>query len=361
MGFTFTNVQLRKAEKYDKALADSIASSVASSRGWKRVDNPDEADVTTVIASSETSPWIAVVSDAFDGDLDAAIHAAQGLSEYLQTDALVIGCFDSDYLFLNMLNPSDGIDLWASCGSAAVAGLSGMRRSNFRAWSRRVKDIDAFRNIMKQPRDFAEDCLSDLEEILDLPVMQSTGSGEDWSGVSESYQYYYVVAEEVESGDPPVLEWHLPPAYAPSEGQENIISAINRGGASRGLAIAFMGEDVEKSKVAVYTATVQVRDRRGEWALYPLEIQEKEDAIGQKMLYGELPSLPIPEKVSERLPWKKRMEREYQRSIALRYVPESLHPYHEGSRLTGLTVHMIPLKNWQGQCGWRGRPMEKEF
>lgn len=361
MGFTFTNIQLRKNEKFDRKLADSIASSVANGRGWRRVDHPDEADVMTVIAGSEKSRWIAVASDALGGEPDVAIQAAHGLSEYLQTDALVIGCFDSDYLFLNMLNPPAGIDLWASSGSAASAGLSGMRRSNFRAWSRRVKNTDAFRNIMKQPRDFAEDCLRDLEELLDLPVTQSTGSGEDWSGVSECYQYYYAMTEEVGSGEPPMLEWHLPPAYAPGEGQENIISAINRGGSSRGLAIAFMGEDVEKGNIAVYTATVQVHDRRGEWALYPVEIEETVDAKGQKMLYGELPSLLIPEKVCERLPWQKREELEYQRSIALRFVPESLHPYHEGSRLPGLTVHMIPLKNWQGQCGWRGRPIEKEF
>lgn len=115
-----------------------------------------------------------------------------------------------------------------------------------------------------------------------------------------------------------------------------------------------MGEAVEKGDIAVYTVTLQVHDRCGEWVYYSVEMNETKDAKGQRMLFGELPSLPIPGAVSESLPWKKKMDREFQRCIVLKYVPESLRAHLEGCLLTGLTVHMIPLKNWQGRCGWRG-------
>lgn len=361
MGYTFTNIQLRNKGKFDKALADSIASSVANGRGWRLVDNPDEAEVMTVVACAETSMWVAVGSDAFDGEPDAAIHAAQGLAEYLNTDALAIGCFDSDYLFLNMLNPSEGINLWASSGSAAAAGISGMRRSNYSAWGRRVKNVDAFRAVMKQQRVFAEECLNELEEILDLPALQSIGCGTDWPDAPGTYRYYYAVEEDGEADAPPVLEWRTTPVYAPSEGEKSFITAVNRGGASHGIGIAFTGEEVENGNVAVYTAIIQVHDNRGEWKVYPIEIEETMASNGKKMLYGELPQLPIPRAVSGNLPISKQYEMEWQRSITLQYVPESLRAHLEGGRMTDLTVHMIPLKNWQGQCGWRGDSAGKEF
>lgn len=361
MGYTFINIQLRNKGRFDKGLVDSIASSIANGRGWRPVDNPDEADLMTVITCEESGSWIGVSSDAFAGEPDAAIHAARRFSENLDTDALAIGCFDSDYLFLNMQNPSEEIDLWASTGSAAAVGLSGMRRSNFSAWRKRVKDVNAFKAVMKQQRVFAEECLNDLEQMLDLPASQSIGCGTDWPDTPGTYRYYYVAEEDGEADAPTALEWHTRPYYAPREGEESFLNAVNRGGASYGIGIAFMGEEVEKGDVAVYEAKIQVRDNRGEWKIYPIELKETVAADGRKMLYGELPHFPIPCAVSGNLPIKKRLDMEWQRSISLRYIPESPRAHLAGERLAGLAVYLIPLKNWQGQCGWRGHFEGNEF
>ncbi len=361
MGYTFANIQLRSNGKFDKALTDSIALCMANSQGWKLTDDSNKADVMTVIAASEESPWIAVASEAFDGEPDAVIHAAEGLSESLQTDALAIACFDSDYLFLNLLNPSEGINLWASTGSAAAVGLKGMRRGNYRAWNKRVKNVDAFQAVMKKQYVCAEDCLNELEDILDLPALQSVGGVErvDRTG---AYVYFFAADEDIGTDEPPILDLdYSSSGYAPKSDSENELSFVNRGGASRGIAVAFMGEEVERGDVAVYTATIQVQDNQDQLVNYPIEIEETMASDGRKMLYGELPQFLIPRAVNKNLPMVKRFEMERKRRIKLRYIPESMHPYHEGKQMTGLTVHMIPLKNWSGQCGWRGYPLEKEF
>lgn len=361
MGFSFSNIQIRRQNGMNVSVADEIAELIAAGRGWERIDQQEEADVSTAIVFDESCAWISVVSDAFDADPEEQIRLASAISERLHSDALAIGCFDSDYLFLNMVNPEKKVDLWASTGSAAAVGISGMRRSNFKAWKNRVLDEDAFKTIMKRQRAFAEEVLNDLEALLDLPARKSIGGGEEWEDLPGVLRYFYKAQKSEENGEPPVLEWDRMPSYAPREGEESMISAVNRGGASRGLGIAFTGKSVEEGGVAVYSACIQVHDRRGEWEFHPVEIEETMRSDGKKMLYGELPSLPIPEKVSDKLPWKKKMDLEYMRCLVLKYTPESLHAWNEGELLDDLCVHLIPLKNWSGQCGWIGRPMDKDY
>lgn len=358
MGFSFTNIQIRKNGAFDRALADAIASLIANGRGWRQVDGPDEAALCTVVAGREESPWIAVSSDAFDGDPDAQVNAARALSEALGADALAIGCFDSDYLYLNLVNPSKGVDLWAASGCAAAADMAGLRRSGFRAWRGQVPDTEAFRAVMKRSRVFAEECLSDLEPMLNLPAAQSVGGGGDWPDAPGVYRYYYKLEEKQGAAEPPRLEWHFTSGFAPREGEECMLCAVNRGGASRGLGVAFTGAAVERGEIAVWSAFIQVRNRRGEWENHAVEIEEARSADGMRMLYGQLPSLPIPEGVSCALPDKKRMELEFERGVALKFVPESLSAACAGERLTDLCAYLIPLENWSGQCGWIGRTEE---
>ena len=358
MGYSFTNLQLRCAGRFDP---DEIAALTAG-EGWERVEDAEQADVSTAIYVLSGSPWVTVRSDAFEDDPEALIEAGKRLSQALDADALAISCFDSDYLFLNLLNPGKKLDLWANGGHPAALGMTGLRRSNFRAWKDHVSSVTDFRSAMKHSQVFGEDCLYDLADVLSLPVEQSLGGiGEIPEGIKARW-YHYRASVPQAQGDPPSLEFLCPMAYHALDGKECMFTVCNYGGASKGLTVVVEGVE------AVEDAKTQVHDRRGNWILTPVKMDTLVRKDGTKALYVDLFDLALPA-VNRNLPPKKLIDTQFDRGVSFRFVPRN---GQEGELLPNMRVTMIPLMEQsdqnqpdlhlkvharyaEGGCTWQGR------
>lgn len=79
----------------------------------------------------------------------------------------------------------------------------------------------------------------------------------------------------------------------------------------------------------------------------PLQLEKRKTQNGQWIYYAELPEFPIREGVKEDLPWKRKSAEEQKREFGVRFTPEG-----NPRKLLDITVHFIPLKNPEGQCGW---------
>lgn len=196
MGYSFSNIQLKKNGAFSSQKADALAFLTTMGKGLSLTENRDEADLGLTVVWNDESPWIAVVSDFFDEDPPALLAAAKTLSRQMSTTALAIYCYDSDYLFLNLIDAPKNVDIWANCGTFPDGSVP--RRSSFYAWRRYVNDVDAFSDAMREERAFAEECLYDVEPMLALPSSQSIfGVGEELKDYS-TRQYFYV-AESIDN------------------------------------------------------------------------------------------------------------------------------------------------------------------
>lgn len=358
MGYSFTNLQIRCADRFDP---DEIARLTAC-EGWEPVDDADQADVSTAVYTLANSPWVTVRSDAFEEDADALIEAAKRISQALGADALAIYCFDSDYMFLNLVNPGKKLDLWANGGSTAALGMTGVRRSNFRAWKDHVTSVDDFRKAMKESRVFEEECLYDLEGVLSLPPAQSLGGIGNIPDDIKVHWYYYRASAPRAQGEPPSLSFRYPMSYCALDGQEYLFSVYNYGGPTVGMTVIIEGvESVENAKI-------QTLDRKGHWVLTPADFHSLVREDGTRALRALLFDLPLPA-IDRNLPPRKLQKVEFERGVILRFIPRN---GHEGQLLTDMRLTMIPmvedvgesrpdlrlrvLKEYtQGQCTWQGR------
>ena len=372
MGYSFTNLQLRCADRFDP---DEIARHVAG-EGWARVDDASQADVSTAVYALAGSPWVTVRSDAFEEDADALISAAKRLSQSLGVDALAIYCFDSDYMFLNLVNPGKKLDLWANGGSAAALGVTGLRRSNFRAWKDHVTSVADFRDAMKQSRVFEEECLYDLEGVLDLPPAQSLGGIGEIPEDVEARWYHYRASAPRGQGEPPSLDFRYPMAYCALDGAECLIGVCNYGGASVGLTVLIEGVE------AVENAMIQTLDRKGNWVIEPVQTHCVAMEDGSTALRAQIFDVPLPA-IDRNLPPMKLQKVAFERGVIFRFIPRNR---QEGQLLTDMRVTMIPMvedaqeslpdqrlhaltQYTQGQCTWQGRTppaevlafMQREF
>ena len=347
MGYTFSNIQLRRPASFSEADAPALAEALMEASGFRRVENPEEADITTVVYCPTDSPWISVYSDMLDGDTDTQLQKAKALSAFLHTDALAIGCFDSDYVYLNLLNPKENTDLWASAGSAAALGIRGARRSNYGAWKNHIVDINAFKTCMKKKRVFAEDCLYDLEPLLELSPRQSLGDAQEEREGSGVFRFYYAAPPSEENAELPALEWWCPPVAPCTPDRDNILSAVSVGGASRGLTVVFSGKYVEKDEIHFSNVRVRYYLRQDKFVEKQVELEKSRDTAGNWGYWGEIPDFRIPEKISDALPPMKRMQRQMEKRISLVFVPSG-----NIRKFLDITVHLIPQKNFKGQCGW---------
>ena len=358
MGYSFTNLQIRCADRFDP---DEIARLVAG-EGWEPVDDANQADVSTAVYTLKESPWVTVRSDAFEEDPEALLEAAKRLSQSINADALAICCFDSDYMFLNLLNPGKKLDLWAYGGSAAALGITSPHRSNFRGWKDHVTSVTDFREVMQKSRVFQEECLYDLENVLTLPPAQSLGGIGEIPKDIEVRRYHYRASAPRAQGEPPSLAFHCPMAYCALDGQECLFSVCNYGGASEGLTVIIEGV------AAVENARIQALDRRGNWVLTPADFHVLEMQDGARALRALLFDLPLPA-IDRNLPPRKLQKVEFERCVTLRFIPRN---GQEGQLLTDMRVTMIPMVEnlresrpdlrlqaltayTQGQCTWQGR------
>lgn len=352
MGSWFSNLQIRLTEPEHPFAADRIADLLTQTLDLSLTDKND-ADIAITILIPENSQWLTVTSDLIDGNTDSLLHAAKNISEELKTEVLAISCFDSDYLFLNLIDFQNELDAWASCGRYPDGKAP--RKSNFNAWKTHVSDASAFRRIMRAKYILAEECLSAIEPLLSLPVVQSMCTSEDEPDCGEIRNYYFKYNQKDPSVRPPVFDLLSYSSYfdvGDEKNGSNLISFLNKGAASRGVAVFLTGPCITEHQVEVTSVSLQFRDNHDNWNFLPVDIRMTTFDNGLTGFYGECPDIRIPPAVSENLPWQRKMQLEHQRSISVRFTLSAAVPGSPSDKQFDLLqVSLVPLENFSGQSG----------
>ena len=346
MGSWFSNIHIRVNETAGPEAVEAYLRRLMAAQGYLSAASGDEADGAVAIIPGER--WTTVCSDLlnFEGP-EAVAELAGPLSGELRTDVLGIACFDSDYLYLNLINQEEKVNAWLGIGSAAGLGIK--RRTGLSAWKKKVRDFEAFSACAKEKYICAEEFLFEAADCLGLEPEQGSASYEYLRDLRLEQKAQILFFKLPEGSQPKELPRLVPLTsnLMPAQiGKPMCVNAVNKGGESRGLSVFFLGPYVEHEEIT-FTNTCFLTHKHGHYEDKPFELTKVLLTNGQWVYYYHDPGFRIPPKVDERLPLMKQIDMETDREIVVRFVPQG------NSRKTlDITVIIQPDKNPEGQTGW---------
>ena len=347
MGSWFSNFHIRKN---DACTEDSVMDALIhlmAEKGYQKTEDAESADGRIIFLLQENSGWITLWSDLLPhDDPESCAAVASPLSAKLHTEVMGIACFDSDYLYLNMIHADEKLDGWIGIGAGKEIGIT--RRNKTTPWKKLANDYAAFVEKAKQKYVIADRFLQDASGNLGLSLEQSIFSG-DQPGSGKTHSLYFVQAPGTEkSAAVDLLNYKL---YFPFFiGEKANVSAINRGAAGTGLSIYFLGPYVEHEEI-VFT---DVQLNRKEIRLSREQLKD-----GRWVYAYHDPDFPIPPCVSRRLRKEKRAVLEYDQRISVSFTPQG-----NPRKMLDITVAFIPHEHRQGgiQCNiWHPYGSKKAF
>ena len=348
MGSWFSNIHIRKNETATEETVEKHIGKFMASKHYLPCASEIDADGAVAIVASEDCRWISIYSDLLSlEDPSKCAEIMAPLSSDLHTDVLGISCFDSDYLYLNLINTSDKTDAWIGIGSASGLGIK--RRSGLSAWKKKVSDFQTFSESAKKKYVFAEEFLAVAEPCLELPAIQSSASYEylkDFELDKKAKYFYFKLPDEMKAKEPVKLVPHMYSGMPCFFDKPSVVDGINVGGESRGLSVYFIGPYVENDEIT-FSDVCFVKLKNNQTESVPFDLTKVQLSDGQWAYHYHDPGFRIPPKVDDRLPLSKRMRVASEHSINVRFVP---HGYPR--KMLDITVVLVPDKNPEGQTGW---------
>lgn len=317
-------------------------------KAYRPVGSEAEADFALYILCND-SRWFSVYCDAiefFDAQVIKAV--CEPVSSRFRTDVIASSCFDSDFMFLNLINTVQNVDAWAKFGHDESKSFP--RRNAYKPWTGKVSKLDTFKQLLKKQYVYAEEAWSGIEPLLEMSQNQGLFS-EDTLDVYEPGQIstlFFASTGENKNSEPTELRIG---AYNPEPcimGQRRIITAFNHGGSSKGLAIAFTGSYVETGNISFHDVQFEYVSKSYQRKSIPLTLEKTKTTDGQWMYYATVPDFVIPERPTAGLPMRKVIEEHFKRSFGVCFTPEG----NPRKRLD-ICIHFIPLSHQDGQCYWR--------
>lgn len=349
MGSYFANLYVRTKDA--QILKEAITAHYAP-LGITPCDS-ENADIEISIYSPENSGWTSVCSDAFTHEDILAL--AKPISDTANTDVLSAACFDSDYLFLNLLNTADTTDAWLNIGKSYE--IKPPRRSQVTSWKNKVQDFDAFKAAAKEKYICTEEFLFKVAENLGLSSDQI-----DTYDFSENCIKLYFAAPAKEDGEPTKFTlptFNLSPCKI---GRHSCCSYYNTGSASRGIAVAFIGNYVENDEIIFEDTQIRIwkQSETSQFTSFPIKLEKIKTKNGMWAYYWEDKNFKIPECVSPDLPPMIYQKKRNSREIIVDFTPKG-----NPRKVLDICVIMLPLSNQlDGQdCWyvWRGYESKAEF
>ena len=347
MGSWFCNLQIRKKEGVTKdAVLESVAEFMKN-RGYLPVEKAEEADATVAIVADTQCPWISVYSDGLmHDDPDSCSAIATPVSARLHTDVVGIACFDSDYLYLNLVNADEELNGWVGIGKGSELGIK--RRNTLTPWKKKVADYQAFAAAAKESYICADEFLSVAAPCLDLPMEQSATSldylkNEDLNAQA-CYYHFHMEDEANDTRVPKLADCYSHYALPCLDGKKNKMAALNVGTASKGLTICFMGPFVEHEEISFEDVTIE--DLTGKQCFCPL-LKKKQLPDGQWAYVGHVADYEILPAIPNRITDAKRRQLEDERIIWVYFTPHG-----NPRKMLDITVEIFPDENPQGKAVW---------
>ncbi|MCI8618456.1 MAG: hypothetical protein HFG44_00045 [Oscillospiraceae bacterium] len=349
MGSWFSNLHVQKTAAVTMEQVMAYIGAWMQQQKYTVAASEEEADGVFAVCTSEASGWYSVYSDLFCfEDPNAFSRIAKPMSAALQTQVLGMSCFDSDYLYLNLVHASEAVDAWAGIGSAAGLGLK--RRTGLAAWKDHVEDFQRFKECVRKKYVLAEEALAELEPCLKLPQVHGIASYEYLKelDLQETATFLYLkLPEELKNQEPPKFVPHIFSLYPSFIGDPQVNSFLNVGGAAKGLHVFFLGPYVEHDEIT-FSETAILRHRKdGKIDRIPFELQKVKLVDGQLAYHYYDPGARIPAKVDDRLSPMKLFREQEKNSICIRFVPQG-----NPRKILDITMALVPGENFAGQCGW---------
>ena len=123
MGSWFSNMNIRKGQAVTVDAVAQVLVRMMGERGYEAAASAEDADGLLALLVGEDSEWITVCSDLLPlEEPEQFAPLGNALSAALHTDVLGIACFDSDFLWLNLLNADEKLDGWVGIGSGRELG-----------------------------------------------------------------------------------------------------------------------------------------------------------------------------------------------------------------------------------------------
>lgn len=169
MGMWFSNLHIRKNEVTTADAVEQAVCKLMDEKGYCPALSEADAEVAVAILASDRSQWFSVHSEAllFEEPDDFA-EMAMPMSTELQTDILGISCFDSDYLYLNLIHAELKKDAWLEIGEDLDYEIG--RPTELAAWETEVTDFQRFSECVGTEYVFAEEFLYEVQDCLALPA-----------------------------------------------------------------------------------------------------------------------------------------------------------------------------------------------
>ncbi|MBQ8293295.1 MAG: hypothetical protein IJX78_05800 [Bacilli bacterium] len=334
MGTYFSNFHIRTKEA--KYIGKEIIG-YYESLGMKLVDAKD-VNATISLNITANGDWVSVYSDDFE--YEDILNIAPIISEKSSSDVLAVSCVDSDYLFLNLINKQELIDLWLNIGRSSEVKIK--RRSNINSWKTKINNFDLFKVNAKKEYIFAEEFLELSNEYFNLPYEEIILNDID----NCSFKLYFAALEE-DNTPPSKLELTSYPV-SPTKSNEPVLCRVNNiGRASKGLAIVFSGDYIENDDILIEEASLVV-DKGDHVKYIPIKLQKTRLEKEGYIYYWKNESYKIPKVVSKDLPAKVYDRKRSIESICLRFIPKG-----KEEKMLNIKVTFIPLTNpIKGQCTW---------
>lgn len=348
MGSWFSNLHIRKNGTITKKTILEYINKIMGIQQYLPAESEEDADGAFAIITEDKSQWYSVYSDLFSfEDPKQFAEYATPMSEEMKTDILGISCFDSDYLYLDLIDAKNKVDAWCGVGSAAGLGIG--KRTNLSAWKNKISDFDRFKESVKKKYVFAEEVLSEIEDCIHLPQEHGTAVFEylDDLGLNKAATYvYFKLPESKKIQEAPKLVEYVGSLMPCFLDKPSVISVINVGGASKGLSLYFLGSYVEHDEIT-FSEVSFVEWKGNSRKNIPIELKKVQLSDGEWAYYYHDPGYRLSPKVDDRFSGMKRVRMESEQSITIRFVPHG-----ESRKILDISVFLVPDKNPEGQVGW---------
>lgn len=325
------------ADAKDTALCDKLAQMSLGGRYMERVESAEDADLETRIVTSPGCKWITLVSDCLEEEYEFTEELQEDIAKKLGLPALVIYDVDSDFVYLQLLEP-DGRKLFASTGHDYERRTPVIEHPP--RWEKYVSSIPAFYLAMRKKHVFAEECLYKAAPLLGMSVNQAICLMDTEREDCEVRHYYYRFPNYDPERNKPLLTYcRLPKCFV--EGA-NTLEVQNEREASAGVTVEFSGPAIDSGKADITQLTLldAETDKREEIAIERVTLQD-----GHTLLLANAPAFPLPKMQDSRLPGRI-AEMRHLRVIYNVSVPggEVLPAEYR------MSVRIIPHKNPDGWC-----------
>lgn len=349
MGAYFANLHVKKTNA-DEAHLRALVTEHYTSKGYIPT-SPDTANMEISLYAPENSDWVSIYSDAFTHT--DILDLAPQLSQTCETEILSVACFDSDYLFVNLLHTEKAIDLWLNIGDTQE--IKKPRRSGVAAWKGHVADHARFKTAAGQTYTCAEDFLREAQDDLGISFEQCTGAD-----LPATITTLCFSSPHIKDDLPTKLTHWKSSSDHCQPGQRFSCAVFNQGQSSKGICALFVGDYVVPEEITIDDAQFFYQDRNGKSVTIPITFKKMQWTDTLWVYHWEDADFCIPPAVPTNLPPRTQVKKQGERNFGISFVPNG-----NKRKFLDITVVLAPLSNFEsGQyawCAWGGYASKREY